>query len=136
MNEDGAAARQAVWLALSELYLDTETDEDDYRRIAAELAASGYDLPTLESILLREVHPVAVYNMMSPVGEWSGFDPDTLYARIRARLRRPRWLRLVNPEVLLPLPFVGWRLLGSYPHQQWRILEPLVAAARAGGADA
>lgn len=133
MNEDDAAARRAVWLAFSELCLDTETGEDDYRRIAAELAASGYDLPTLESILLREVHPVTVYNLMSVAGEWAGFDPDTLFARIQARLRRPRWLRLVNPEVLLPLPFVGWRFLGGYPHAQWRILVPLIVAARAAG---
>lgn len=74
--------RRPVWDVLSELYLDTELDDDDYERIAVVLAESGYDTGQLEEILYRELHPVLIPNLLSVAGEWGGFDLDWLEMRI------------------------------------------------------
>ena len=51
-------ARESVWLALSELWLDTELVEDDLAAIARTLAISGYAAEELEAIYRLEVAPV------------------------------------------------------------------------------
>lgn len=51
------ARRQAVWLALSELYLDTELQAADFQRIAAILAASGFNWTDIRAIKYDEVAP-------------------------------------------------------------------------------
>lgn len=103
--------RRPVWLAMSELFLDTELSRGDVAHMAEALAASPYELPELQAILFDEVAPVLGSNLVSPAGVWSGFDPAWLEQQIvrRARrpLRRPRWLgsgRLVR---------ASWRQLES-----------------------
>src|SRR5688500_1297338 len=66
--------RAPVWIALSELFLDTELQDDDRERIAKTLAASPYSEKKLEEILRFEVTPVLKANLRCVAGEWSGFD--------------------------------------------------------------
>ncbi|MGH9901020.1 MAG: DUF7079 family protein, partial [Pyrinomonadaceae bacterium] len=68
--------RRPVWLAVSDLWLDTELDEADLRRIAGVLADSGYAVEELTRIYLYEVAPVVYLNMFSVAGAWAGFDPQ------------------------------------------------------------
>jgi len=75
------AARRAVWEALSTLFLDSDVAVSREHR-AAVLAASPYQIDEIEAILAREVSPVLVWNLMSPAGEWAGFDLDELERRI------------------------------------------------------
>jgi hypothetical protein len=88
-----------VWLALSELYLDTELSSDQLEHLAKTLAASPYSRAELEAILLTELHPVLAANLLAVAGVWSGFDAAWLQGRILARSRR----RLCWPSWLLPL---------------------------------
>lgn len=81
---DDDAARIPVWIALSELYLDTEV-EHFHDAIAATLAASPFDLEELHAMLMHDVHPVLFTNLMAPAGVWDGFDEAWLVERIRAR---------------------------------------------------
>src|SRR5271165_4582415 len=91
--------RRAVWLALSALYLDTEQTPAMCEAGANALAQSPYTLDDLRTILAEEVHPACAANLMSPAGEWAGFDEDWLERRILARHRAIlRW-----PARLLPL---------------------------------
>jgi hypothetical protein len=103
--------RRPVWAALSELFLDTDTALLE-RAIAAELAASPYNISEVESILIHEVYPVCVWNVFS--WEWAGFAPEWLEERILKKrgapsrlfyrawspisrvawLRRPLWRRV------------------------------------------
>src|SRR4051812_4800731 len=92
--EHDLANREPVWLALSELYLDTELTAADNEAVAATLAASPYTLAELRCILLAEVHPACVANLLQVADVWSGFDRDWLQQSI---LRRRRW-----PSRLLP----------------------------------
>jgi hypothetical protein len=76
--------RRPVWVALSDLYLDTDVS-DEVDRIARRLAASPYSIDELEEILRTEVSPVCRVNLASFAGEWAGFDGAWLEERIVAR---------------------------------------------------
>ena len=86
--------RSAIWHIMSELYLDQEKADSDYKRVADALAASSLDASEFESILFNEVHPVCCLNMRVPAGEWVEFDKAVLTERIEAHLAK--------------LPVVGW----------------------------
>ncbi|MFR0688871.1 hypothetical protein ACLUTX_05725 [Enterobacterales bacterium AE_CKDN230030158-1A_HGKHYDSX7] len=89
-------ARESVWLALSELWLDTELDGDDLAAIARTLAISGLVVEELEAIYRLEVAPVVWSNAWVTAGVWEGFDPDWLFEACRRNQRRrgSLWHRL------------------------------------------
>jgi len=103
--------RQPLWIALSELYLDTEPD---WNWVGRACAASPYSLEELQRILYDEVHPVVHLNLWAVAGVWTGFDEEWLVSSILSRRRRP----------LLRLP---WPEARRYP---WRQLAPLITAER------
>ena len=114
-------ARIPVWVALSDLYLDTDvTLSHDY--IARTLAASPYPLDALHEMLMYDVHPALYKNLMSVVGEWAGFDQAWLLERIEAVRRQPRWRRRISHWFV--------RDIGV----QWRALVPMIVAARSAAA--
>lgn len=115
-SDVGDDARVPVWVALSELYLDTEV-EAFHDAIATTLAASPFPLDALHAMLVHDVHPVLYTNLMTPVGVWDGFDSEWLVARIRARGgRRRRGLS-------------GW--FRSDIDAQWRAVAAKIEALRA-----
>ncbi|SBV52755.1 hypothetical protein XBLMG947_3553 [Xanthomonas bromi] len=83
MPGTATAAQCRVWEALSRLYLDNDSRDDD--NIAHVLAGSPFTLEQLRTMLLHEVHPVLIGNLRSVAGVWDEFDPDWLAARIQAR---------------------------------------------------
>ena len=97
--------RRPVWLALSDLFLDT--DVNLFREANARtLAASPYSMDELDRILREEVYPVCSFNLTLVAGEWAGFDADWLERRI---LRGG------------PPPRSCWRRLGRYLRLGWTI---------------
>ena len=110
-------ARIPVWIALSDLYLDTEVSTF-HDGIAATLAASPYSLDALRDMLMDDVHPALYPNLLSVAGEWAGFDHDWLVERIEAVGRKPRWRRRIS------------RWFARDIDLQWRALEPMIRAAR------
>lgn len=99
------AARRPVWLAMSDLWLDTELDDAALASIARVLAASPYALDELHAIHLHEVAPALHGNLASVAGEWAGFDAQLVEARCSAHaLRRTRplhrlWVWLLRGRV-------------------------------------
>lgn len=90
------AARQPVWEALSDMFLDTDTSLSRRWR-AEQLAASPYSIEQLEFILVDEVYPVCRLNLLSVAGVWAGFDQEWLRAKILRRLgSRLRFLHVLN----------------------------------------
>ena len=77
--------RLPAWDALSEFFLDTELQPDDYVRIAKRLAMTPYSESEIEEILVCEVCPVCRWNMISVAGEWAGFDREWLKEQIGPR---------------------------------------------------
>lgn len=88
--------REGVWLALSELWLDTELQAFQHSHIAEVMRASGLPLEELEAILLYEVAPAVWQNAHGVAGVWTGFDPDWLFGVCRGnrQKREKRWYRL------------------------------------------
>lgn len=111
-------ARAPVWLALSDLYLDTSY-RDSVRRAAHDLAGSPYTSDQLRAILFDEVHPVVAANLCAPVGVWDRFDQAWLAQVILRNRRRPRWAR---PRGRCQL---------RYAILLWRLLAPRIAGLRA-----
>ena len=112
-SADEIERRRPLWVALSDLYLDTEPQWD---RVAAICAASPFGIAELQRILFDEVHPVVRMNMWSVAGVWQGFDAEWLVGSILSRPRRPRFR-------------IRWFEHRRYP---WRELMPLIIARRAG----
>lgn len=83
--------RFPVWEVLSEFFLDTELQEQDYDRIATTLAATDYSTAEIKEILDYEVSPACKWNLYSIAGEWAGFHPDWIMETIAPRKdKRPR----------------------------------------------
>lgn len=104
MNESQAPPeKMLVWIALSELFLDTELRSPDFDRLASLLAAVPFTVDELERILRLEVTPALKASLQSIVGEWLGFDEDWLAARIfekaeRETLSNRKVWRMVRPD--------------------------------------
>lgn len=116
-KQDEVERRLPVWHALSELFLDTELQPGDYRRIAARLAESGFSTAELRAILHDEVTPAFAVNLMSVAGEWTPWseaDVREIMARDARSLRPMRWLRK--------------RRFKTYAEAEWRKLLPLIGA--------
>jgi hypothetical protein len=74
--------RKPLWVALSDLFLDTELQDYDCLFIANKMQESGYTLDEVEDILMLEVFPVCIANLHSVAGEWAGFNEDWLAEKI------------------------------------------------------
>ena len=73
--------RKKVWIALSDLFLDTDTSIF-HENIVKALLASPYSVVELKSIMLHEVYPVCRWNLLNVAGEWVGFDEEWLVEKI------------------------------------------------------
>jgi len=111
-------ARRPVWSALADMFLDTDVSITREWR-ARVLAASKYTVPELEKILAEEIYPICWPNLLSVAGEWSGFDPEWLEAKILSRSRR----------------FTIWQILNIAPlaipiAREWRATKTAIAVIK------
>lgn len=79
---------------MSDLFLDTELQEQDLQRIAATIRASGLSIAEARGVLLNELCPALLFNLKSIAGEWAGFDEKWLIDRI---------LDTMHPNLLMRL---------------------------------
>ena len=70
--------RRQIWEILSNMFLDIELTERDYRHLAQQIEKSGYTLSEVEIILWDEVFPALESNLRHPAGIWEGFSADLL----------------------------------------------------------
>ena len=85
MTDEEITIRKPVWVAMSDLFLDTDV-RVSYCSIARTLAAAPFTIEQMGAILNKEVSPIAAPNLMVVAGEWGGFDEEWLVSRITARL--------------------------------------------------
>ncbi len=86
------ALRQPLWLAFSDLFLDTDV-RLNYPHIARAIAQSPFANPELQSIFQNEVAPIVEQNLFDIAGDWAGFPDDWLFAEITRRGSAPYQLR-------------------------------------------
>lgn len=100
LSPECVARRWPLWVALSDLCLDTEPQAETFRWIARTACDGGFSVAETRDILEREVLPVFGFNLMSVAGEWAMFDEDDVRSRIVAWMelgpyrRRLEWLLL------------------------------------------
>lgn len=88
--------RKPLWIALSDLFLDTELQEYNHAHIATAMFESGYSFAEIEDILMLEVFPVCIANLHSVAGEWAGFHEDWVIKMIIKAKRPNRYRQWVN----------------------------------------
>ena len=120
------ACRRPVWLALSDLFLDTDVQLLRAHNTRS-LAGSPYSLDELDAILREEVYPAREFNLAQVAGEWAGFGADWLERRILCGGPPPRtWWRYLT---------LGWIIPVQLP-TEWTDWRTEVARLRAQTADA
>ncbi len=98
MNE----RRRQLWIAMSNLWLDTALSESDVRDIAATVRESGLSREELEVVFCDELAPFLGPNLLSPAGVWQGFDPDWVCNEAAKRYsRRCFWDHLLRSSGLM-----------------------------------
>lgn len=123
IDEAWIVQRRPLWIALSELFLDTELTPADLTRIAQVMTDSGLSLRELREVYAREVAPVVSGNLCTVAGVWSGFEEAWLVAQIVRHLRRrARWTRFAPAWLWAP----GLGMTES----QWRWLIRQVEVSR------
>ncbi|WCD82231.1 DUF7079 family protein [Pseudomonas sp. TUM22785] len=83
-SPDGQLDKAPLWIALSDMFVDSETNYACIARVAR-----NYPLPDVEFALFERVAPVCIGNMFSPVPPiWGGFHEKQLVADIEAYSRQ------------------------------------------------
>ncbi len=105
-----------LWRALSDLFLDTELQNDDYAFIARRLNSTSLPSEFIHQFLHRKVAPALMPNLWSMTGEWAGFSDKYLlgciaYSNLQDISFGPSWWRRVNGT---------W----SYAEGEWQKLLP------------
>ncbi len=71
-----------LWVAFSDLFLDTEITDSDLRYIATVIKESSFSPEEVIEILWLEVFPALCDNLRIVAGEWAGFDEKWLKERV------------------------------------------------------
>lgn len=114
--------REAVWILLSELFVDTAHTKKDLLAMGKSLRETGFSVEEVETILRREVAPVCGQWMLYPgaIGPWPMFEAQALKEKIEERLRKPWYKRPLFTTGLMLMPGVKreWEILRNAMRDQ------------------
>ncbi len=80
--------RKQLWIAMSNLWLDTELSDETLSWIADAVRESGLDREELEVVFRHELAPFLGPNLLATAGEWEGFDPDWVCVQAQKRYEK------------------------------------------------
>ncbi|PIF46020.1 hypothetical protein CLU96_3038 [Chryseobacterium sp. 52] len=106
LNSINSKERKPIWIALSDLYLDTELQDHDFQYIAKIILESPYTFEEVKTINKYEVFPVLQSNLLHPTGEWVGFNEKWLVEAITAHLEAKNRFR--NLMIRISYKKYGW----------------------------
>jgi len=114
--------REAVWILLSELFVDTAHTKKDLLAMGKSLRETGFSVEEVETILRREVAPVCGQWMLYPgaIGPWPMVEAQALKEKIEERLRKPWYKRPLFTTGLMLMPGVKreWEILRNAMRDQ------------------
>ncbi len=120
-SENDLNKRKPVWIALSDLFLDTDVTLH-YENIIRVCVEAGYSPEEIRFILFNEVAPAVSKNLLCVAGEWSGFDENWLIDEIISGIRsNKRFLSFLNKVTRN----IG---INHYLKEHWAALEPRIVA--------
>lgn len=125
------SARERAWVALSELFRDTELQPYDFDHMAQALQEAGMDAAEAEHALLHDVAPVFGPNLLATAGNWQGWTAESVVREIKAHQARGGWPRSAGRLLgLAALRNAGYRRL---LREDWlRVRERLQGRAASG----
>lgn len=118
-ESDDVERRLPVWCALSDLFLDTEQRDEDYRAIARTLNESGYGKAELRQILDEEVAPAFAFNLFDIAGDWGGWTEAQVLDLVTRAQRQWTLFGAVKRA-----------MVKSHLDAEWAKLEPLLGGSR------
>jgi hypothetical protein len=95
MSETADPRLVAVWEAMAEHFLDTETRQN-LPMTALRCVEAGLSVEQAREVWKCDVLPAVGFNVFSVAGEWAGWDRAWLVSRIERIRRGPRWMRQVR----------------------------------------
>ncbi len=104
MNEN----RRKLWIAMSELWLDTPVTDGMITGIAEAVRQSGLSKNELEDVFRFELAPFLGRNQTSVAGVWDGFDPDWVCSNAQERVGQRRLIDRVRSSL-------GWTTSAARP---------------------
>src|SRR5262249_45076671 len=119
--------RIAVWVAMAEQFLDTESRQD-IPLTAMRCVEAGLSVAETRHVWRYEVSPAVWWNVWSVAGEWDFWDSEWLGARIRDG--RSNWSNRVDP-----LRWLFYRARVHFMHGNGVAIERCVAALLAATPD-
>lgn len=122
-DEENVEKRTAVWVALSDLFLDTDVSLS-YDYIARVCAESSFTLEELKEILKSEVAPVCSTNLLDVAGEWAGFNEEWLESNIKKYIHSRK---SIFRKILKSLKNFGFN---TYIEHHWKKLELIIVEKR------
>ena len=90
------ARRSPVWVAMSELFLDTSLTKQELSQITEAIRTAGFTADEAEGILLDEVAPIFGWNLLSVAGEWLPWDETVVAELVLERLSKRNRLRFLS----------------------------------------
>ena len=92
LTAEEIARRKPVWIAMSDLWLDNDVDEEWAKQIAAVIAESGLSEEEIDDIFTFELAPFLGWNHLTVAGEWAAFDSDWICEEAGKRVGKRRLL--------------------------------------------
>lgn len=84
--------KKKLWIALSEIYHDTEITEGALFSIAQTAKIENVSFKTLYRTNKEEVFPVLFKNLLSVAGVWTGFNQVWLVKKITKSINKNKWI--------------------------------------------
>ena len=115
LTPEEIARRKPLWCAMSELYLDTETQPSTLRYIVRVIREAGYTDEEVYKIFCDDVTPVFGGNAMQVAGDWVPWGDEYVEKSVLRFLGRPafwRAFRRRSPDHFLSKRF--WSVLVPY----------------------
>ena len=85
LSLDDLKVRRKIWIALSDLFLDTQNGDSDAKLISEIIKNSDYSDELIQTILWYEVAPVVESNLVCIAGEWTAFSEKWLIYNIESK---------------------------------------------------
>lgn len=125
MEEESLEKRKQIWVALSELYLDTELQESDFKYVATTFFESSFTFEQIKDIDQYEVFPVLFSNLLVPAGEWAGFNELILFKNIM------KWLETRSKLDIFAIRCL-YLVYGKINRSYWKRIEEIYNQIDAG----
>jgi hypothetical protein len=77
-----------AWIALADMFRDTELQPSDVNTIARTLVEAGLNSKHAHAVLFDEVAPVFGKNLISVAGNWDGWSDEFVVREVQAYLAR------------------------------------------------